>query len=807
MVKTKKGEKFVGKNILILNSGSEKNKYIVETIKKLGLKTVMLNSKLNWCKNLVDDFIVMDNYNHAKVLAALREYLPNHKIDGVISFMEEDLELQAKICAQYGFTGNSLETARLCRNKYAMRQQFSGYGVLQPKFSLVTNTNELNKAIKEIGFPAVIKPIAGVGNQYVLYVENKEEAKDAFDLISHNATPKSDRIFNYNQYQFLYEAYLKGPELSVEAVTQNGQTNIIAVLDKETENEPYFLDSRLSLPSTLDEDDLEVIERTVLAAHRALGITNGISHTELCFTDKGASIIEINGRLGGNYIWDGVKTVWGVDLVEQATRVSLKMPITVHNRFIQPKKYWACDFFNAKKSGIISNITGLKEARETEGIKKIIWNKQVGDAALCPPYGFESLGLVVGQSNNHAQTKKSIDEALREIAIQTMPFDAESSVGLSDRKDLASSAYVVRKKLLAMSKVEKLKHLDIREIRRLHIGVLGNIYRQNLKTDETNEVAGELMSMGTEIYKILRKLGYKVSFFDMNKSRLPIEDMKHSQIDLMFNVCERINDSSLLEPHGASLLDVLQIPYTGSNPLTLVFCIDKIKVKKLLSYHNIPTAKFDVVYSLDEEVDPNLRYPLIVKPANTDNSIGITNRSVVENKTRLREQLHEVIIGAGRPALVEEYIAGDEYDVSIIGNGDDLEVLPLSRSIFDKLPAGYWHIYPFESKFSDNPIYDKIRTERPAKISKKLDKLITEMAIDTYNILGAHDYARVEIKVDRQNNPYVIELNPNPSIGSDAVTPKCAKLAKYDYGQFLERLLSSAVLRYKNKPSYSHLVI
>ena len=160
---------------------------------------------------------------------------------------------------------------------------------------------------------------------------------------------------------------------------------------------------------------------------------------------------------------------------------------------------------------------------------------------------------------------------------------------------------------------------------------------------------------------------------------------------------------------------------------------------------------------------------------------------------------------AGRPALVEEYIEGDEFDVSIIGNEQGLEVLPLSRSIFDKMPKGYWHIYPFESKFGDVPAYDQIKLQRPAKVVTKLSKLITEIAIDTYNILGAHDYARVEMRIDKDHNPYVIELNPNPSIGADTCTAKCAALAGYDYGDFLELILSSAIKRYQNRPPFSHL--
>jgi D-alanine-D-alanine ligase len=255
-------------------------------------------------------------------------------------------------------------------------------------------------------------------------------------------------------------------------------------------------------------------------------------------------------------------------------------------------------------------------------------------------------------------------------------------------------------------------------------------------------------------------------------------------------------------------LDVLKIPYTGSNPFTLSLCIDKIRVKKLLTYHKIPTPEWDYVYTLKDKVREDLKFPLIIKPANTDNSIGITNDSVVMNETQLNRQLKHVVEELGRPALIEEYIEGDEYDVSILGSEeDDLRVLPLSRSVFDKMPKGYWHIYPFEAKWDKGSVYkENIEVQRPAKnISKKLEALISEIALDTYNILDCHDYGRVEIRVDKNGNPYVLELNPNPSIDCVDCVPQVFGLTGKDYGDFLEEIIRMAIKRYKNRPPYFHL--
>jgi len=226
-----------------------------------------------------------------------------------------------------------------------------------------------------------------------------------------------------------------------------------------------------------------------------------------------------------------------------------------------------------------------------------------------------------------------------------------------------------------------------------------------------------------------------------------------------------------------------------------------------LAFHEIPTPRWDYAYTMDDEIDTTLKYPLIVKPGNTDNSIGITNESVVTNEKELERQLDKVINQIGRPALIEEYIEGDEYDVSIIGSDEiDLQVLPLSRSIFKDMPKGYWHIYPFKAKWTQDVVYEKhIKVQCPPKINKKLESLISEIALDTYNILDCHDYGRVELRVDANGNPYVLELNPNPSINMGDCVPNCAKMVGMDYGDFIEEIIAMAARRYKNKPPYYHL--
>ena len=196
----------------------------------------------------------------------------------------------------------------------------------------------------------------------------------------------------------------------------------------------------------------------------------------------------------------------------------------------------------------------------------------------------------------------------------------------------------------------------------------------------------------------------------------------------------------------------------------------------------------------------------MVKPADTDNSIGITNDSVVINRKQLDRQVEYVLKELGRPALIEEFIEGDEYDVSIIGNDDSLRVLPLNRSTFKNMPEGYWHIYAYDAKWGEKRgPYWKIEKECPAHIPRKLANLITEISIDTYNILDCHDYGRVELRVDKDGNPFVLELNPNPSINISDCVPNCAKIIGVPYEDFIDEILHLAIQRYKDAPEYAHL--
>ncbi|MCX6800286.1 MAG: hypothetical protein NT091_04035 [Candidatus Falkowbacteria bacterium] len=200
---------------------------------------------------------------------------------------------------------------------------------------------------------------------------------------------------------------------------------------------------------------------------------------------------------------------------------------------------------------------------------------------MVPPEGYEYLGWIMVSGENSLDAQNNLKEAIKGVRYEVARFSPASSIGKTSRKSSFSFSALNKEMLIRHGKIEKIRRTSIQNQRNLHIGIACNIY------EDTGDqvVEKDLMSIGVNIQKSLEDRGYRVSFFDFNNLHKVFNDLKKSDVDLVFNVCERINDSSLLEPHAAAILDTLQIPYTGSSPFTLSLCIDKIRVKKLLAFH------------------------------------------------------------------------------------------------------------------------------------------------------------------------------------------------------------------------------
>lgn len=293
----------------------------------------------------------------------------------------------------------------------------------------------------------------------------------------------------------------------------------------------------------------------------------------------------------------------------------------------------------------------------------------------------------------------------------------------------------------------------------------------------------------------LKKLGYDVIHISLTPEN--ISELKNVRFDLAFNLCDDglLNKSSL-EPHVPAICDIFDIKYTGSDYITLSTCLDKIRTKEILSYNNIRTPKFQMFTSGNEVVNRNLSFPLIVKPAREDASIGIRRDSVVNSEKDLRKKVKDVIRTYKQEALVEEYIDGREINVGIIGNKDPL-ILPISEISFDNIPSGVPKILTYDGKWcTESEDYLTTQSSCPTILDPKIEKEAKQMALKAYNLLSCRDYARIDMRISTDGIPYIIEANPNPDISPDAGLAKMSRVLGFDYTGMINLVVNSALERY-----------
>lgn len=279
------------------------------------------------------------------------------------------------------------------------------------------------------------------------------------------------------------------------------------------------------------------------------------------------------------------------------------------------------------------------------------------------------------------------------------------------------------------------------------------------------------------------------------------EKLRKTRPDIVFNIAEGFHGASR-EAQVPAILEMLNIPYTGSDPLTLAICLDKARTKEILSYHKIPTAKFFVVENLDEfDGSFDLEFPLIVKPLHEGSSKGIFNSSVVDNKRELLLEVERILTTYNEPALVEEFLPGREFTVAILGNGKDTRVLPIIEIKFDSLPIEAKPIYSFEAKWVwDTPEKPLDIFKCPAEIDNKLKEVIEKVALSTFKVLRCRDWCRIDIRLDKNGIPNVLEVNPLPGIlpnpEDNSCFPKAARAAGLTYNQMINEVLNAALKRY-----------
>ncbi|MER3524525.1 MAG: D-alanine--D-alanine ligase [Ignavibacteria bacterium] len=300
-----------------------------------------------------------------------------------------------------------------------------------------------------------------------------------------------------------------------------------------------------------------------------------------------------------------------------------------------------------------------------------------------------------------------------------------------------------------------------------------------------------------DIKEALTSLGYKaiVMNVDSDIHRL-ITFLREEKPDLIFNLVESIENESVLEMNVSALYELFKIPYTGAGPLALGTALNKPRVKEILFANGIKTPAHQVFKVSDKiAVKDGMEFPLIVKPAREDASVGISEKSVVCSLNELRRQVRYIWAEFEQPALVEQFIDGRELNVAIVGNKKPI-VLPISEIDFSGLTPGMHKIVSYAAKWLNGTVeYEGTKGVCPAELPAATEAELKAIALKCYELIGCRDYARVDFRLSAEGTPYVLEVNPNPDISDDAGFARSAKAYGYAFPQIIGKIVESALER------------
>ena len=300
----------------------------------------------------------------------------------------------------------------------------------------------------------------------------------------------------------------------------------------------------------------------------------------------------------------------------------------------------------------------------------------------------------------------------------------------------------------------------------------------------------------------IQGLGNDVVLVEANNPSSLINFFQNNSVGLVFNIAEG-SDSRFRESEVPALLDFLGIPYTGSNSFTLALALNKAMAKRIFRCENIPTPNFQVFNSADAPLNPQLRFPLIVKPNFEGSGKGISSSSVVYDEKGLYGQVDRTLSGYRQEVLVEEFIEGKELTVGILANGKTT-VLPILEIDFSDCKKSGEYFYSWKMKeFQGNK--DLGLTPHfycPARLPEAVKRKVKEVALMAHKALGCLDISRTDIRLSSDNIPYVLEVNPLPGLDPEESNfPMIARAQGLEYRDLIQSILDSAMDRYRIKSS------
>lgn len=323
--------------------------------------------------------------------------------------------------------------------------------------------------------------------------------------------------------------------------------------------------------------------------------------------------------------------------------------------------------------------------------------------------------------------------------------------------------------------------------------ILALVHKHLVPPEDTAgvDIAAADWKMEHDVTTTLRKCGHDVKIMGVQKDLAAIgAGAEEFKPDIVFNLLEAFDDVTTFDQNVVSYLELMRVPYTGCNPRGLMLARDKSLSKELLAYHRIPVPDFTVVRRGRKPVlTKRLKYPLIVKSLFFEASAGISQASVVESDDQLAKRVQFIHDSLGTAAIVERFIDGREIYVGVLGN-ERVQVFPVWEMTFTNMPENTWRIATERVKW--NTRYQQrhgIETHE-AELPEGLGERIRHLVKRAYRVLDLSGYARLDVRLDSDCKPFVIEANPNPQLAQDEDFADSAERAGLSYEKLLERIVA-----------------
>jgi len=298
-----------------------------------------------------------------------------------------------------------------------------------------------------------------------------------------------------------------------------------------------------------------------------------------------------------------------------------------------------------------------------------------------------------------------------------------------------------------------------------------------------------------EVAEALVKLGHEPVMHEIDGTMKSLLALARVECDLVFNLCESFADDDTADFKIAAFLELLKRKYTGSGAHGLMLAQDKATAKKIFAFHGIHTPLFAKTLRGRLDFAHDLEFPVIMKPAREDGSIGIEFSAVVSSIKELVERMDWLHQHFDCPVLIEEYIEGRELYVGVIGN-ENPQALPVIELDLSKLPEGIPRIAGAEVKWGKGTkAYRDTKSSIADGLAQETIGALQKAAITAFGALELRDYARIDMRLQADGRVHVIEANPNPWLSSRAEFSMAARKSGRTYTELVGEIVELAMAR------------